>query len=84
MSVEFPIIGGGTSGQLDPSLRQPDTDNYLKTNNYKFTIVRCPLIEYFTQSITLPGINVGTSELPTRFATPVKLPNNLTNFRVCL
>jgi hypothetical protein len=77
MSVEFPVIGGGTSGQLDPSLRQPDTDNYLKTNNYKFTITRSPMIEYFTQSITLPGINVGHQELPTRFATPVKLPNNL-------
>ena len=77
MSVEFPIIGGGTSGQLDPSTRQPDTDNYLKTNNYKFTITRCPLIEYFIQSINLPGISVGMTEFPTRYATPVKLPNNL-------
>tara|TARA_R100000005_G_C4909079_1_gene147599 strand:+ start:25 stop:567 length:543 start_codon:yes stop_codon:yes gene_type:complete len=77
MSVDFPIIGGATSEHLDPSLAQPDTDNYLKSNNYKFTIVRCPMIEYFTQSVNLPGINLGHTELPTRYATPVKLPNNL-------
>jgi|TARA_R110000824_G_scaffold379953_1_gene572146 hypothetical protein len=77
MSVDFPIIGGGTSGQLSPTTRQPDTDNYLKTNNYKFSITRCPTIEYFTQSINLPGISVGMTEFPTKYATPVKLPNNL-------
>ena len=77
MSVEFPIIGGVTSDQLNPNLSQPDTDNYLKTNGFKFNIDKCPTLTYFTQSISLPGINVTTQEFPSKYATPVNIPSNM-------
>ena len=77
MSVDFPVIGGVTMDQLDPTASQPANDNYLKTNTFKFNINRCPALTYFTQSISLPGISVTSQQFPTKYATPVNLPSNL-------
>jgi hypothetical protein len=70
------LIGGVTAGNIDPSLAQPITDNYLKSNQFKFSIDRCPLLTYFVQSVSFPNISISEQEIPTRYATPVVIPAN--------
>jgi hypothetical protein len=77
MSVDFPVIGGVTSDQLDPTASQPTNDNYLKTNAFKFNVDRCPTLTYFTQSVSLPGISVSSQQFATKYATPINIPSNL-------
>lgn len=41
--------------------------NYLSPVEYRFTIKRLPNVAFFVQGVTLPGLSIGETELPTPF-----------------
>lgn len=51
--------------------------NNLSQLNFKFKLDRTPEIEYRAQSVQLPGLNLGTANVPTPFV-PIPMPGNLT------
>jgi len=52
--------------------RQPDTNNYLSTNYFKFEISRLPLVTYYCQQVNLPSLSLSPVEQPTVFGTTAK------------
>lgn len=51
--------------------RQPANRNFLSPLGFKFILAKAPAIEYFVQTVNIPSIGLGVSEVPTPF---VKLP----------
>ena len=56
--------------------RQPKNENPLQLNEFKFVLHRTPHIVYFCQSVNLPGVSIGETQLPTLFSTKVRRPGN--------
>ena len=52
--------------------RQPDTNNYLSTNYFKFEITRLPLVTYYCQQANLPSISLTPTEQSGPFGTTSK------------
>ena len=51
--------------------------NNLSQLNFKFKLDRTPEIEYRAQSVQLPGLNLGTAEVPSPFVK-IPMPGNIT------
>ena len=49
----------------------PDNKNFLSPLGFTFTIKKTPGVNYFVQSVDLPGISMGTADVQTPF---VRLP----------
>lgn len=49
--------------------------NMLSPSGFKFTINRTPNLNFFIQSVTLPGINFSAVDQPTRFKN-IPVPSN--------
>ena len=50
--------------------------NNLSQLNFKFRLDRTPEIEYRAQTVTFPGMTLGTATVPTPFV-PIPMPGNL-------
>lgn len=48
---------------------QPNNINMLSQLGFKFTLARAPHLQYFTNAVELPGINLGVVEQPTPFVS---------------
>ena len=48
--------------------------NPLLANYFEFSLSRVPNLEYFCQTVNLPGIVAGTDIQPTTFGIPVNVP----------
>jgi hypothetical protein len=48
--------------------------NPLLANYFEFSLTRVPNLEYFCQTVNLPGIVAGTDAQPTTFGIPVNIP----------
>ena len=59
-----PFLEGVSADVLDPSNRQPATNNYLKPNSFKFVLERVPNITYFTQSVSIPDLSLSSLDVP--------------------
>ena len=51
--------------QINSLQRQPTELDYADPSKFKFSINKLPLVEYFTTSCNLPGINLGEAIFPT-------------------
>ena len=51
--------------------------NNLSQLNFKFKLDRTPEIEYRAQSVQLPGLSLGTANVPTPFVS-IPMPGNIT------
>jgi len=56
---------------MSATANQPTNKSFLSPLGFKFTIKKTPHINYFVQSVSLPSITLGRSEIPTPF---IKLP----------
>lgn len=56
---------------------QVTEQNNLSLLNFKFRLTRTPDIEYRAQSVTIPGLYLGTANVPTPFV-PIPFPGNMT------
>ena len=45
--------------------RQPDKMDYASPVQFRFKIAKLPQVEFFIQTVNLPGISIGTSTVPT-------------------
>ncbi len=45
--------------------RQPDKMDYASPVQFRFKIAKLPLVEFFIQTVNLPGISMGTGTVPT-------------------
>ena len=59
-----PFLEGVSADVLDPSNKQPSTNNYLKPNSFKFILDRVPNITYFTQSASIPSLSLTSLDIP--------------------
>jgi hypothetical protein len=59
--------------------RQPTTIDLLQVNKFKLSIHKYPYLEYFCQSVTLPGINIPEFIQPSHF-TAIKRPATTVNY----
>ena len=53
--------------QTNTLSRQPTELDYADPTKFKFSINKLPLVEFFTTSANLPGINLGEAIFPTPF-----------------
>lgn len=53
------------------NLKQPDTDNYLMNNAFKFSLERIPHVSYFCQRANIPNFAFNIIEQPTPFGVKV-------------
>ena len=51
--------------------KQPDTDNYLMNNSFKFSLERIPHVTYFCQRASIPTISFNTVEQSTPYGVRV-------------
>lgn len=51
--------------------------NSLALLNYKFKLSRTPELEYRVQSVSIPGISLGSADMPTPFGTRVPFSGNM-------
>ena len=69
---------GATAGIPDityvSNARQPDTNNYLANNYFKFEFTRLPTVTYFCQRVNLPSLSFTRAEQPTSFGLTGKIP----------
>jgi hypothetical protein len=54
-----------TNDSIGALKRQPENLNFLSGLKYKFVIHKTPVINFFCQKCTLPGISIDTVEQPT-------------------
>ena len=45
--------------------RQPDKMDYASPVQFRFKIAKLPQVEFFIQTVNLPGISIGTATVPT-------------------
>lgn len=45
--------------------KQISNRNFLSTSGFKFSLVRAPKVDFFSQSANIPGINLGAAIQPT-------------------
>jgi hypothetical protein len=60
--------------------RQPDNNNYLANNYFKFEFTRLPTVTYFCQQVNLPGIAFDVARFPTTAGLPHKTPAGQYNY----
>lgn len=53
--------------------------NYFNAKNFDFTIKRLPNVEFFVQSVNIPGLNIDTTVQATPFAQ-INRPGNRLNY----
>lgn len=58
---------------------KPDTYDFLRPNGFKFTIDGLPNVNYTCQSVTLPGVTLGTAIRETPFVA-LPLPGDKISF----
>jgi hypothetical protein len=51
----------------DTLSRQPTKLDYASPTQFRFSIIKLPKVEYFTTTVNIPGINLGSAEMPTPF-----------------
>ena len=51
----------------------PKSPNYLRNNNFKFTINKIPNVNFYVQSCNLPSLELGYRETKSQFAHPVQI-----------
>lgn len=51
--------------------------NSLALLNYKFKLSRTPEVEYRAQTVTIPGLSLGSADMPTQFGLRVPFSGNL-------
>lgn len=51
--------------------------NSLALLNYKFKLSRTPEVEYRAQSVTIPGLSLGSADMPTQFGLRVPFSGNI-------
>lgn len=51
--------------------------NSLPLLNYKFKLARTPNVEYRAQSVTIPGLTLGSVDIPTQFGLRVPFTGNI-------
>ena len=49
----------------------PTNLNFLSPLNFKFTLMRAPTVNFFIQSVNIPGMTLRSTEMPTPF---IKVP----------
>lgn len=49
------------------SVTEPSNKNFLSPLGFKFVIKKTPHVNYFVQSVNLPDVTLGQTELPTPF-----------------
>lgn len=59
-------------------LRQPENKNFLSPLGFKFQVNKLPDTNFFVQSVTLPGIDVGFIEVSNPFAKIPTVGDQLT------
>ena len=77
-------VTGSTAGIPDiyrvSNPRQPDTNNYLASNYFKFEFTRLPTVTYFCQRVNLPSISFTRAEQGTSFGVVGKVPGGRYDF----
>ena len=53
---------------------QPDTNNLLTNNKFRFIITRCPTVSYFCQRANIPSLSFGTSIQSNSTGISIKRP----------
>jgi len=59
--------------------RQPKTIDLLQDNKFKLSIHKYPYLEYFCQTVNIPGIDIPEFIQPSTF-TPIKRPGTVINY----
>ena len=67
MTYVIPTGQDGSTADFPVNPTIPDTNNYLASNFFQFSLFRTPTIAYFAQSVTFPTTNL----------TPVEIGNSL-------
>lgn len=57
----------------------PTNRSFLSNNKFDFVLNRIPNFTFLVQSVNLPGISLGFTEIPTQ-ATFVRVPGTIVNF----
>lgn len=60
--------------------KQPKTIDLLQVNKFKLSIHKYPYLEYFCQTVNIPGMDIPEFVQPTTFATPIKRPATAINY----
>ena len=58
---------------------EPINKSYLSNNKFDFVLDRLPNFTYFVQSVTLPGLILESSSVPSPY-TKLSVPGNQLNF----
>lgn len=59
--------------------RQPATQDFLSPLGFQFVLLKAPAVNFFVQTVDLPGLTLGVSESPTPF-TKLKFPGTQVEF----
>jgi hypothetical protein len=59
--------------------RQIQNRNFLSPVGFKFTLARAPKLSYFTNSVNLPGVNLGYTEQPS-YLKMIPVPGDVMTF----
>lgn len=49
------------------TITEPANKNFLSPLGFKFAIKKTPNVNYFVQSVSMPGVSLGSANLPTPF-----------------
>lgn len=61
-------------------MANPNSQNPLLVNYFRFELERVPNMVYFCQTVNLPGIGFGVANQPTTLGHPVKVPTGAFRF----
>ena len=67
MAIEHTIVGPANSSTTGAYSNQPDNQNFLSPVGFRFIIRRLPHVNWFLQTVSIPGITLGEAILPTPF-----------------
>lgn len=48
--------------------QQPETQDFLSPLGFQFSILKAPAVNFFVQSVELPGITIGEADVPSPFS----------------
>lgn len=48
--------------------RQPTTQNFLSPHGFQFNVLKAPAVNFFVQSVALPGLTLGEAKVSTPFS----------------
>lgn len=73
-SVPFGLLKDLPGEFLAENGFQPDTNNLLTNNKFRFIIGRCPFVSYFCQRANIPSLSFGTSIQSNPTGVTIKRP----------